>query len=131
MRNMMTRKYGTSRLPETHRRCCRVVWPLPENRPSPRGHAVSSQPFMVRHRCGFHRNPLWSDIGAVERTILQRAAAVLCGRIKAKRVECFAKFCARRQPWTENARSRDGRPPFWERPGRALPNPEEYPVPRN
>jgi hypothetical protein len=51
--------------------------------------------------------------------------------IKAKRVECFAKFCARRQPWTENARSRDGRPPFWERPGRALPNPEEYPVPRN
>ena len=51
--------------------------------------------------------------------------------LKAKRVECFAKFCARRQPWTENARSRDGRPPFWERPGRALPNPEEYPVPRN
>jgi hypothetical protein len=41
--------------------------------------------------------------------------------LKAKRVECFAKFCARRQPWTENARSRDGRPPFWERPGRACP----------
>ena len=38
--------------------------------------------------------------------------------------------CARRQPWTENARSRDGRPPFWERPGRALPNPEEHRRPR-
>ena len=27
-----------------------------------------------------------------------------------------------------NARAGIGRPPFWERPGRALPNPEEYPA---
>ena len=69
-------------------------------------------------------------VGAVA-AVAKTGTTMVIAAVNSKRVECFAKFCARRQPWTENARSRDGRPPFWERPGRALPNPEEYPVPRN
>ena len=69
-------------------------------------------------------------VGAVA-AVAKTGTTMVIAAVNSKRVECFAKFCARRQPGTENARSRDGRPPFWERPGRALPNPEEYPVPRN
>jgi hypothetical protein len=46
-------------------RCCRVGWRCQKT--------GLGRPF--------HRSPLWSDIGAVERTVLQRAAAVLGGHI--------------------------------------------------
>jgi hypothetical protein len=50
------------------------------------GHIVRAQPVfaLMELTCPpmpFHRSPEWSDIGAVERTVLQRAAALLGGHI--------------------------------------------------